>query len=74
MKQKPHHKKGAIQQHFSEFRDRLFTPKNQPGDVQYEVRRKKGSFSVVIHRERGANQTLHFENEKALDEYLHSIS
>ena len=70
MKKKPHQTQSAIDKVFSDFRSRLHKPTSQPSDVQYEVKKHKKGFTVVIHRERGANQTLHFETRKEVDTFL----
>lgn len=74
MKKKPHQKQSVIKKVFSDFRERLYTPKNQLYDVQYEIKKHKKGYTVIIHRERGANQTLQFEDKEQLDAYLQSIA
>ncbi|MEL7338938.1 MAG: hypothetical protein AAGM67_00525 [Bacteroidota bacterium] len=73
MKKKPHKRPGVIKQHFADFRSRLHEPDKQVNGVQYEVQKHKNAYTVVIHRERGADQKLHFESKQQLDEYLASL-
>ena len=72
MKKKPHQRQSTIKKLFSDFRGRLDTSGRQTNGVNYEVKKRKNGFTVVVHRERGANQTLNFDNKQDLDEYMKS--
>lgn len=74
MKKKPHQRPSAIKQVFADFRNRLHEPEKQVNGVQYEVQKHKNGYTVVVHRERGADQKHHFETKQALDAFLDSIS
>lgn len=74
MKKKPHQKQSVIKQVFADFRSRLHEPEKQPNGVQYEVKKVKNGYAVIIHRERGTNQSLYFASKKELDKFLHSLS
>ncbi len=73
MKKKPHQKQSAIKKVFADFRARLHEPEKQTNGVQYEVQKDKEGYTVIVHRERGANQKLHFASKQQLDEFLNSL-
>lgn len=73
MKKKPHQKQSVIQSEFSEFRKRLYNPKNPSNGIEYEVQKDKKGYRVIIHRERGANETLEFKDEASLKAYLAAL-
>ena len=73
MKKKPHQRQSVINKLFSDFRKSLHKPGNPSDTNHYEVKKTKNGYSVTIHTERGANQSLHFENKKQLDEYLKGL-
>ncbi|MEL7530679.1 MAG: hypothetical protein AAFN10_05195 [Bacteroidota bacterium] len=73
MKKKPHQNQSVIKKVFSDFRARLHEPAKQLNGEQYEVQKTKRGYTVIIHRERGADQRLDFENKQQLEEYLDSL-
>ena len=73
MKKKPHQRQSPIKKLFADFRSRLHEPDKQPAGIQYEVQEHKKGYTVVIHRERGVNQTLHFGTRQELDAYLKAV-
>ena len=74
MGKKPHQKQSVIKKVFADFRKRLHPTSNPSQDIQYEVKKNKKGFTVIIHKERGANEILKFETKKDLDAYLASLS
>ncbi len=74
MKKKPHQKKPVIQQVFSDFRENLHLPKSPVNGVHYEVKKNKNGYEVLIHKDRGANETLRFDDKNSLDEFLKSLN
>ncbi|MEO1437456.1 MAG: hypothetical protein AAFV80_18080 [Bacteroidota bacterium] len=73
MKKKPHQKESELNKVFSEFRERLHESTNPGDDRRYEVKKTKDGYTVIIHRERGANETIHFDSKAAVDAYLKGI-
>ena len=74
MKKKPHQQQSAIKKVFSDFRSRLHEPDKQANGIQYEIRKKKEGYQLIIHKERAADQHLHFDTKAQLDEYLAALS
>ena len=69
-KRKPHLNKSPIEKTFEAYRDRLYVPKNGHTDEYHEVRKTQKGYEVVIHKERGADKILTFDNEEKLNAYL----
>ncbi|MEL6252260.1 MAG: hypothetical protein AAFR87_09650 [Bacteroidota bacterium] len=74
MGKKPHQKQSVIKKVFADFRKRLHPTRNPSPGIQYEVKKLKKGFRVIIHKERGADEVLNFENKKELDAFLSSVS
>lgn len=66
-KKKPHHKKGGIESYYQE---------NKPDVIErtnfgwYEIRKLKKGYQLDIHKERGIDQQLLFEDKSTLDTYI----
>lgn len=73
MKKKPHLRKSVIEKVFSDFRKRIYNLEDRNSDVHYEVKKNKKGFTVIAHKERGVNETFHFEDKKALDAFLKMV-
>ncbi|MEM6806782.1 MAG: hypothetical protein AAF696_35600 [Bacteroidota bacterium] len=74
MGKKPHQKQSIIKKVFADFRKRLHPSSNPDPGIQYEVKQHKKGFTVIIHKERGMDEVLNFDNKKELEAYLASIS
>lgn len=70
MKKKPHQKQSVIKTVFSDFRSRLYKQDKHLSGHNYEIKPTATGFTLVIHKERGINEELHFENKAQLNTYL----
>lgn len=74
MKKKPHQKQSAIKSVFSEFRNRLYKQDKHLNGNNYEVKKNQNGYTLVIHKERGANEELYFESKTLLNNYLETLN
>lgn len=57
MKKKPHQRQSVIKMVFSDFRKRVHNYEKGPNNMAYEIQKTKDGYTVVVHREKGEDET-----------------
>ena len=67
---KPHERPSDMKKVFQAFRARV---EKRTASADYEVRPVKDGFDIIVHRERGLDERLHFATRAEVDAYLERV-